>query len=174
LLQPSAGHAAEPILAPLYQTGITWTDDSGKPVSLNKWQGKPVVISMAYSTCRKFCPITVNKLAAIQLLFDEKKIDAEFVVISYDPASDKWQDWAQYRKVHKLYRDNWHFLTGSLQDTKTISQMLGMDYWLYDEHVMHNFKIDLLNARGDIIKSIDWDSQDQIETLIPEPDTSKP
>lgn len=164
------GKAASPedrSLSPLYQMSATWTDDSGKSVSLANWKGKIVVMTMAYSTCRKFCPLTFAQLLAIQKLYDSRKIEVEFVVISYDPINDTWQNWAEYRKTHNLHRDNWHFLTGSPENTKTISQLLGMDYWLYDEHVMHNFKIVRLNTSGDIDKTLDWNSQDELDSFLP-------
>ncbi|MGZ4955209.1 MAG: SCO family protein [Methylobacter sp.] len=172
LLLPLSVASQEAVLASIYRLPMNWTDDQGKLVSLDKWQGKPVIISMAYSTCRKFCPLTLLRLAEIQRLYDKRMIDAEFVVISYDPTGDTWQSWAEYRKTHGLHRNNWHFLTGSPEDTKTISQLLGMDYWLYDDHVMHNFKIVRLNPNGEIERTLDWDSQEQIEVLIPE--VSKP
>ncbi len=172
LFSPLSLASQEAVLAPIYQLSAKWTDDQGKPVSLTEWQGKPVIISMAYSTCRKFCPLTLLRLGEIQRLYDKRMIEAEFVLISYDPIGDTWQSWAEYRKSHNLQRSNWHFLTGSPEDTKTISQLLGMDYWLYDDHVMHNFKIVRLGPNGEIEKSLDWESQEQLETLIPE--LSKP
>lgn len=172
LLLPLSAVSLETVLAPLYQLPLIWTDDQGKSVSLSKWQGKPVIITMAYSTCRKFCPMTFARLVELQRLFEQRKIEAEFVVISYDPIGDTLQNWAQYRKIHNLHWNNWHFLTGTPDDTKTVSQMLGMDFWLYDEHVMHNFKIVRLGPNGDIQKTLDWDSKDRIETLVPE--ASKP
>lgn len=168
LSQHGIAASAESVsLSPIYQMTATWTDDSGKAVSIANWKGKTVVMSMAYSTCRKFCPLTLARLLEIQKLYDSRKIDAEFIIISYDPINDTWQNWAEYRKTHGLFRNNWHFLTGYQESTKIVSQLLGMDYWLYDEHVMHDFKIVRLNARGDIDKTLDWNSQDELDTFLP-------
>lgn len=90
-------------------------------------------------------------------------------MISYDPLNDTWQNWAEFRKNHHYERSNWHFLTGSVEATKAISQLLGMDYWLYDEHVLHNFKIVRLGITGSIEATLGWEGQDKIETLLPEP-----
>lgn len=141
-------------------------DDSGKTVFLSNWKGKNVVMSMAYSTCKKFCPLTIRQLLAIQKRYDEQKIDAEFIVISYDPSNDTPQSWEEYRKLHNITRSNWHFLTGNQESTKIVSQLLGMDYWLYDEHVMHNFKIVRLNALGEIDKTLDWNDQDNLDSFF--------
>ena len=155
-------------VAPIYSQTMKWTDDKGLPVTLSKWQGKQVIMTMAFSTCRKFCPITINRLKQLQHLLDKQHIPMDVVIISYDPSVDKWQTWAEYRKKYNLNWENWHFLTGSIEDTKTVSQLLGMDYWLYDEHVIHNFNIVRLGPNGKLEKSLDWDSQEQIDTLVPE------
>jgi cytochrome oxidase Cu insertion factor (SCO1/SenC/PrrC family) len=165
-----AGFLANPVFsldAPLYQAPMKWTDDTGNAVTLSKWRDKPVIITMAYSTCKRFCPMTIQRLREIQKLFDQRKIDAEFVIISYDPQNDTWQTWAEYRKNHHLERPNWHFLTGSPEDTKEVSVLLGMDYWLYDEHIMHNFNIVRLGPTGAIEKVLGWDDQDKVESLLP-------
>jgi protein SCO1 len=172
LILPLSAIPQEEGLSSLYRTPMTLIDDQGKSVSLANWQGRQVIITMAYSACRKYCPLTLAKLIELQHLLDRRKIEAEFVVISYDPLSDTWQNWAEYRNTHKLHGNNWHFLTGSPEDTKAISQLLGMDFWLYDDHVMHNFKIVRLDQKGFIEKILDWDSKEQIESLIP--DKSKP
>lgn len=167
ILLPIIASSNDRVLTPLYQTPITWTDDQGHSVSLDNWQGKYTIITMAYGSCRKFCPLTLSRLMEIQQLFDKRKVEAEFIIISYDPINDTWKSWAEYRKVHHLERTNWHFLTGSQEDTKTISQMLGMDFWLYDDHIMHNFKIIRLSPDGNIEKTLNWDNKEQIESLIP-------
>ena len=158
---------ADTTLAAVYQFPAQWIDDTGKTVALQQYKGKPVVISMAYSTCRKFCPMTMARLNQIQQLYDKLGINADFVLISYDPSIDHWQTWAQYRVDHHYQRQNWHFLTGTPENTKSISELLGMNYWLYDDHVMHNFKIDLLDSECNIEKTLDWDQQQQIDTFVP-------
>ena len=172
LVLPLSALAQKEGVAALYQAPMTWTDDQGKSVPLAKWLGKVVIITMMYSACRKYCPLTLAKLGEIQRLLDQRKLEAEFVVLSYDPQNDTWQSWAEYRKTHNLSRNNWHFLTGSLEDTKAISQLLGIDYWLYDEHVMHNFKIIRLDQNGFIRKTLDWDAKEEAESLIT--DLAKP
>ena len=168
LVMPLCAAAQDAVVAPIYRQPMHWTDDKGQQVTLAKWQGKPVIMTMAFSTCRKFCPITMNKLKQLQSLLEKQHIAMDVVIISYDPVVDNWQAWAEYRKSRHFNWENWHFLTGSVEDTKTVSQLLGMDYWLYDEHVMHNFNIVRLGPKGDIEKALDWDSQEQIDTLIPE------
>jgi protein SCO1/2 len=141
----------------LYGSAMQWTEDSGKVVSLDQWKGRTVIISMAYSTCRRTCSATFKKLEELQAALDLRKQEAEIVLVSYDPKNDTPETWAQYRRQRGLNRKNWHFLSGSERDTKQLSRLLGLaDFWSYDGHVLHDFKISILNPVGVIIKQLAW------------------
>ena len=85
LLMPLYAASQEAAVAPIYRLPMTWTDDQGQPVTLAKWQGKQVIMTMAYSTCRKFCPITINRLKQLQNLLDKRHIAMEVVIIFTSP-----------------------------------------------------------------------------------------
>ena len=57
----------------------SWEDQSGKPLHLSGFGDRRVVVTMAYSQCKKICPMmTMTKLKEMQASFDQKKIDADF------------------------------------------------------------------------------------------------
>ena len=142
----------------LYNSGMSWTDDNNQVVTLDQWRGKLVIVSMAYSNCRRTCSLTLKKLEELQSELDTKQLNAEIVIISYDPKNDTPETWAQYRRKHNLARANWHFLTGNERDTRRISHLMGLaDYWSYEDHVMHDFKIAILGPDGDIVRQIAWE-----------------
>jgi protein SCO1 len=147
----------------LYSVPMRWIEDSGRAVSLADWQGNTVLITMAYSTCRKTCSVTLRKLEELQAVLDRKNQRAEFIIVSYDPKNDTPQTWAAYRKQHGLARANWHFLTGNQENTKKLASMLGLgSYWSYEEHILHDFGISILNGAGGITKQIGWRSMSDI------------
>ena len=45
----------------LYNSGMSWTDDNNQVVTLDQWRGKLVIVSMAYSNCRRTCSLTLKK-----------------------------------------------------------------------------------------------------------------
>lgn len=141
----------------LYSLPATWTDDSGKVVSMSQWKGKRVIMTMAYSACRGRCSVTLKKLKEFQATLDRKDQAVEIVIVSYDPKNDTPRTWSQYRKRHKLQRANWHFLTGDRSGTLSLARMLGLaNFWSEDGHIYHDFKISVLNAAGVIEKQIGW------------------
>jgi len=90
-----------------------WLDDRGQPFDLRTLQGHAVVLTMAYATCHRVCPMTMRRLQQMQRDFDRHGTSAEFLVIGYDPDRDDAPAWHQYRETRHLTRSNWHFLIGT-------------------------------------------------------------
>ena len=130
----------------------TWVDDNGNSVKLAKWRGRPVIISMEYSNCRFICSISQRKLQEIQVEADRRKLSIEFVILSLDPKNDTPASWRQYRKLKDLPGSNWYFLTGSRAATDNAVLSLGVKWWYYDEHIMHELRILRLAANGEVVR----------------------
>src|ERR1700684_3414540 len=79
----SAGLVGGVRLAVLPQS---WRDDSDSPISLSGFIGQRVVLTMAYASCHRICPMTIASLERMQAALDAKGEHAEFVVVGYDPA----------------------------------------------------------------------------------------
>jgi cytochrome oxidase Cu insertion factor (SCO1/SenC/PrrC family) len=146
--------------ASAYQLDLNFTDDHGVARELAHWQGRTVVIAMAYGACRSVCSTTLRTLEELQAVADRKQLDADFLVVSIDPVEDTPQAWAQYRQARRLDRANWSFLCGSVGDTRRLARFLGTKFWRYDEHVMHDFRIVRLARDGSIEAAMDWQHRD--------------
>ncbi|MET3133983.1 protein SCO1/2 [Oxalobacteraceae bacterium GrIS 1.11] len=153
----AAASPSAPASLSLYAQATHWTDDSGKTVTLDQWRGRPVLMTMAYSTCRRTCSLTLKQLEILQTGADRAGRAIDIVVVSYDPKNDTPVSWASYRRARGLSRTNWHFLTGGEGDTKRLSHWLGLaDFWSLEDHIMHDFKISVLDADGNIVRQLGW------------------
>ena len=147
-LWPTPAGASAASLTDLPQT---WRDDRGQSFELRTLQGHAVVLTMAYSTCHRVCPMTMRRLLQLQHDFDERGARVEFLVIGYDPDNDDAPAWQQYRERRHLTRSNWHFLVGTREDVEQIARQLGFDFWKYDQHVMHDARIVYFDERGTLV-----------------------
>jgi cytochrome oxidase Cu insertion factor (SCO1/SenC/PrrC family) len=132
-----------------------WLTDQALPFSLEALRGRATVITMAYGACRRICSTSLRLMESLQALADQRGLDLNFVVIGLSPAQDKPADWAAFRAERKLSRANWQFLSGDAAATRHMAQQLGVHYWLYDEHVMHDFRIVLVSPTGQFVRSMD-------------------
>ena len=126
-----------------------WLDDLGRPLDLRSLAGQRLVLTMAYATCHRICPMTFRKLQALQGELDAAGERATFVVVGYDPGNDDPAAWHQYRRARGLTRPNWLFLTAhDAGQVRRFAERLGFEFWRYDEHVMHDERVVVLAPGG--------------------------
>ena len=135
----------------LAQLPAQWIDDRGQPFDLRTLEGHAVVLTMAYATCHRVCPMTVRRLQQVQRDYDRRGTSAEFLVIGYDPDNDDVAAWRQYRQSRHLTRGNWHFLIGTRENVERTARQLGFEFWRYDQHVVHDSRILYFDERGTLV-----------------------
>ena len=140
----------------LYSTPYAWASDRGGVVPLSSFAGRPTVITMAYGACRKVCSTTLRRMEELQQQADRDGVEVNFVVVSLDPKTDTPEAWREYRKWRGLGRANWNFLTGDAAQTRNLAAHLGIGFWRYDDHVLHDFGISLLDREGNLVQRLKW------------------
>lgn len=150
----------------IYRTDGRWLDDQARSYQLEQLRGTPTVVTMAYGACRRVCSTSLRVLERLQALADERHTRLNVVVIGLDPSQDRPADWADYRAERKLNRSNWQFLSGDEASTRQLASRLGVRYWRYGEHTMHDFRIVLLSAQGLPVRSMDQFDQ-ELALLLP-------
>lgn len=143
-----------------------WLDSDGRELRLSTLRSPLIAMTMAFTTCRRVCSTTTHVLSELQKRLDAMKIDADFVVVGIDPANDSPAEWRAYRSRRNLTRDNWHFLSGDVDSTRKVAHGLGLDFWIYDEHIVHDFRIELFDARWQPLGAVEWDDADRLESIL--------
>jgi protein SCO1/2 len=141
---------------------VPWADSDGATRTLDDYKGRPLVMTMAYTSCRKTCSSSMLVLRKMQEILARRGRDVSFVVVSYDPSHDSPQQWRRYRDARSLPA-TWHFLSGTQADTHRLAEFLDLKYWVYDEHVMHDFRIVLFDADGNRKRDILWEQFPDLE-----------
>jgi cytochrome oxidase Cu insertion factor (SCO1/SenC/PrrC family) len=141
---------------------VPWVDADGATRTLDDYKGQPVVMTMAYTSCRKTCSSSMLVLRRMQEILSRRGRDVSFVVVSYDPSHDSPAEWHRYREARRLPA-SWHFLSGAEADTRQLAEFLELKYWVYDEHVMHDFRIVLFDADGNRKRDILWEQFPDLE-----------
>src|SRR5258705_175558 len=155
-----------PGLAPGAPSPPDFRDEWGRPVELDDFRGHPVVVAMAYTTCRRACPATVAALQRLARTIADQGETVAFVIVGFDPEKDDPQAWRDYRANHGIEGDHWHFLAGTEPSTRRFGRQFGFSYWRIDEHVMHEQRVVVLDGRGSFVGSDDRLSQTHLLELV--------
>lgn len=161
-----AAHAAAVSALPNDLRTTAWQDSDGASFRLVDTQAPLVVLTMSYTACKRVCSSTALVLADLQKRLDAAQRSAEFVVVSFDPQNDSPQQWREYRARRGLTRANWHFLSGDAVATKKLARLLDLDFWDYHGHIVHDFRIVVLDARGQVITEVDWQHMDELPARL--------
>lgn len=161
------GYPASGAASSLYTLGTRFVDDHGSPVELDRYRGRPAIVTMEYSNCRYICSATLARLKQLQALADRRGVTIDFLVLSLEPDKDTPSAWTQYRAERRLDRPTWHFLSARPEDVPRLAQTLGIRYWRVEGHLMHDFRLVRLNPVGEIDVVVDRLDADLGALLMP-------
>jgi protein SCO1/2 len=136
----------------LYQLEVTFTDDAGKAFALGELRGRPVVLDLFFASCGYACPLTVTDLLALQArLPAELRLEAVFVLVSFDVARDTPEVLAAYRTKRGLDQQ-WVLLRGSDDSVRELAALVGVKYKQdADGKFSHSNLFTILNRQGEIV-----------------------
>ncbi len=153
--EPGADSAAfdrgdAPSTDSLYWLEGAWSTSEGTEIALRNLEGKPVVLTMLYTTCKMACPVLVNDLIRIQKGFTEaERQQIRFVVVTMDPEVDTVEVLRAFQaKIPAAAA--WTFLRAPDDRTYELAALLGIRYKKTGADIVHSNKITTLNARGEI------------------------
>lgn len=135
----------------------SFTNDLEKPMKLSDLKGKKVVMSMIYTSCEHACPLMMKKLKKIDDLLKSKKVEAQFVVVSFDTKFDSPKKLAAFRKHYEGTDSRWHLLIGNEKSTRMLGNVLDIKFSRNpeDQTISHDNKAILLDEAGVIIRTLD-------------------
>ena len=152
---PSATVAASAPLSDrsLYQLESVWTNDLAKPFHLTELRGRPQIVVMFFASCQYACPALVHDLKRIQAALPEQaRVQAGFVLVSFDSERDTPPALAAYRERQQLPTGGWTLLHGRPDDVLELAALLGVKYKQDARgQFSHSNIITVLNAEGEVV-----------------------
>ena len=140
---------------------VVFTDENARQVRLGDYFGKrPVILALVYYECPMLCTQVLNGLtAALKVMNFEPGRDFDVVAVSFNPKEGPGL--ASQKKANYLERygrpqtaAGWHFLTGSEESIRRLTQAVGFRYE-FDEAIQqyaHGAGIELLTPEGRIAR----------------------
>jgi protein SCO1/2 len=139
---------------------MPFADESGKPVTLRQYAGKPVILALVYYQCPSLCNMVLNGvLRSVKNLPMTAGDQYDIVAVSFDPRETP--EMAAAKKVSYIKGYNrpgadqgWHFLTGAEASSKSLADAVGFHY-AFDQvnnQYAHGSAIILLTPEGHVTR----------------------
>lgn len=131
-------------------------DRLNRNVSLHDYAGKPLVISMIFTSCHHVCPMTTKHLdqttrAAREVLGEES---FEIVTIGFDTANDTPNAMGAFAREQGVNADGWRFLSGSKETIEALSADLGFIYFPTPRGFDHINQVTIIDRESKVYNQV--------------------
>ena len=117
---------------------------------LDRYRGKPVLITMFYASCPHVCPMLISTIMQTEArLSTEELAELRVLTISIDPERDTPDKLLETLERHSADSSRWSLVRPEPGDVRTIAGVFGIKYkQLPDGEFNHTTKIILLDREG--------------------------
>ncbi len=144
-------------------------DTNGERVKLSGYIGKPLVISMIYTSCH-ICADATRNLAKVVQKARNALGEGSFRVamVGFDPANDTIHAMRSYARQQNVNVNGWDFLTGDKATIRLLADDLGFQFYPTPsgfDHLVQNSIVDKTGTVFRQVYGIHFDTQHLIEPL---------
>jgi protein SCO1/2 len=134
----------------------TLLDVTGKPVNLTDFRGRPVLLSLVYTSCPHVCPTITKNLKRVT---DEAAAtlgsDAFYVLtVGFDSVHDTPPRMASYARARGIDDTNWRFLAADAQTVEALAEDVGFTYFATAGGFDHMTQVTLLDSDGRVFRQV--------------------
>ena len=130
---------------------FTLTDQFGKPVSLQSFRGKVVILAFNDSECTTICPLTTTAMVDAKTMLGSAASRVALLGIDANPTATAIADVRAYSEAHGMVRQ-WDFLTGSLSQLKHVWKAYKIDVAIEQGEIDHTPALFMIDPRGRLAK----------------------
>jgi protein SCO1/2 len=128
----------------------------GNNIRLSDYRGKPLLISLIFTSCHHICPTTTQHLEQVVAKARDALGEDSFKVISvgFDTVNDTPERMAQFRRNNGVDIEGWDFLTGSEDEIQSLVDQLGFIFTPSSRGFDHLIQTSILDAQGKVYRQV--------------------
>ncbi|MCB1851378.1 MAG: SCO family protein [Gammaproteobacteria bacterium] len=126
------------------------TDHKGRSVRLSDFSGKPLVLSLIYTSCYHICPMTTRHLKKVVEKAREALGNNSFSValVGFDVQFDNPQAMISYAKKQGVDNADWFLLSADSDTVNALSKQLGFMFFTSPNGFDHIVQASVIDAEG--------------------------
>lgn len=133
------------------------TDQNGAPLALADLRGRPLVVSLVFTSCATVCPLTTENLREQILRARQTLGDDSFAVLTFgfDASGDTPEQLAGFAGTHKLKGvPDWYVASADADTTAALLNDLGFSFRAAAGGFDHVTQTTVLDAEGRVYRQI--------------------
>jgi protein SCO1/2 len=141
----------------LYQLEAPLVAQDGRAIGLDVHRGKPVLVTMFYSSCQATCPLIIDTLRAVEKKLPPDQVkNLRVLLVSLDPEHDTPAVLAATAKERRVDTTRWTLARADERHVRLIAAALGVQYRkLPGGEFSHATQISVVDAQGRILAQSD-------------------
>ena len=132
------------------------TDHNGRSLPLDDLRGKPLVMSLIYTSCYQICPMTTRHLAKVVNKAREALGEDSFnvAVLGFDTYNDSPQAMIHFARKQGIDDSDWYLLSASPDTITALSEELGFEFFSSPNGFDHITQATVIDAQGRIYRQV--------------------
>lgn len=133
-----------------------FSDSQGRPVALSQYRGKPLVISLIYTSCFHICPTTTRNLGLVVDKARDVLGEDTFNVVSigFDTVNDTADAMRLFAKSQAIQLGTWEFLSSDAATIEALSRDLGFLFFPNGHGFDHLVQTSIIDANGTVYRQV--------------------
>ncbi len=135
---------------------LTFTDTEGKPVRLSDYLGKPLLISMIYTSCADVCPTLIESLhPAIRAA--QKALGADSfaaITVGFDVRNDTPSRLRMFARTRGIDLPNWKFVAAEQDSLDALARAVGFGIYSRAGGFDHLAQVSLIDGKGQVSQQV--------------------
>lgn len=132
-------------------------DHRGRDLSLAQFRGKPLVISLVYTSCASVCPLVTSHLSAsieeVRKTLGTKSFN--ILTFGFDASGDRPAQLTRFAGAHSLLGiEGWHIASAEETTTEALLSDLGFSYRAAAGGLAHITQTTILDAEGKVYRQV--------------------
>lgn len=131
-------------------------DQNGRTVRLADFHGKPLVVSLVYTSCYQICSMTTRNLARVVKIAQKGLGTDAFsvVTIGFDTRFDTPAAMRSFARQQGVDLPNWHFLSTDSATIAALSKELGFVFQASPRGFDHIVQATVIDADGKVYRQV--------------------
>jgi len=132
------------------------TNAASRGVSLSDFRGKPLILSLVYTSCYQICPMTTRHLATVVEKARETlgKDNFSVALLGFDSQADDPQAMKYFASKQGVDDADWHLLSADADTINALTKELGFLFFASPNGFDHVVQASVIDSDGRIYRQV--------------------